>query len=146
MSRPELLLSNQLCFLIHRLDLALGARYRPLLSALGLTYTQYLVMLALWEKDGQTVGELCSRISMDTGTISPLLKRLVASGFVIKSRGVEDERSVTVQLTTTGRNLEERAAEVPQALASCIFRDEKEYSELKGQLEKFLTRVGESGC
>ena len=87
MSYPELLLSNQLCFLVHRLNRGITSRYRPLLAKLGLTYPQYLVLLALWERDGQGVGELCTALDLDTGTMSPLLKRLAAAGLLERRRG-----------------------------------------------------------
>ena len=109
MSYPELLLSNQLCFLVHRLDLAMAAKYRPVLAPLGLTYGQYLAMLALWEHRELGVGELCELLRLDSGTVSPLLKRLEAAGLVKRERRAEDERSVAVRLTSAGAALEGRA-------------------------------------
>lgn len=141
MSRPELLLENQVCFLIHKLDRAVLARYRPLLEGLGLTYPQYLCMLALWERDGRTVGELCSALDLDTGTVSPLLKRLEAAGYLRRARDAGDERVVTVALTEAGRALEERALSVPATLASCLFRDLEDYAGLKSTLEATLARL-----
>lgn len=146
MSYPELLLSNQLCFLVHRLDLAITAKYRPVLSALGLTYGQYLAMLALWEARELGVGELCERLRLDTGTVSPLVKRLEASGLVRRERRSDDERSVTVVLTGAGSALEERARKVPAALAGCLLIDEDDYLTMRGTLEQMLSRLdgGES--
>jgi DNA-binding MarR family transcriptional regulator len=141
MSAPELLLSNQLCFLVHRLDLAIGAKYRPLLSELGLTYGQYLAMLALWERRELGVGELCSLLDLDTGTVSPLLKRLEATGFVERERRTDDERAVSVKLTAAGAALEKRARSVPKALASCLFVDEEDYGEMRAMMEKMLKRI-----
>jgi len=146
MSRPELLLSNQLCFLVHRLDRAIGAQYRPLLSRLGLTYTQYLAMLALWEKETLEVGQLCAMLDLDTGTVSPLLKRLEAQGLVERRRSLEDERVVTVSLTPVGKSLESHASAVPGTMASCLLSGPEEYQELKATLSGLLSRLEASTC
>lgn len=143
MSHPELLLENQLCFLVHRLDRAILARYRPLLEGLGLTYPQYLCMLALWEREDRTVGELCEALDLDTGTVSPLLKRLEAAGLVERRRGAtgEDERVVRVGLSPRGRALEEEARPIPGSLASCMLADRAEYEGLTTTLRKLLGRL-----
>lgn len=146
MSSPELILSNQLCFLVYRLDRAIGARYRPLLEELGLTYPQYLAMLALWEHGELGIGELCSLLVLDTGTVSPLVKRLESAGLVERARRRDDERAVTVRLTGTGRALEERARGVPGALASCFLSSEAEYAELKATLSGLVEKLEGPGC
>lgn len=146
MSRPQLLLGNQLCFLFHRISRELTAAYRPLLADLGLTYPQYLVMLALWESDGIGVGELGDRLDLDTGTLSPLLRRMEQAGLLSRVRSRADERRVTVQLTEAGRALEARAAEVPGALASHLVDDAASYSQLKAQLEELAARLAERGA
>jgi len=146
MSRPDMLLSNQLCFLVHRLDREISARYRPLLSELGLTYPQYLAMLALWEREALTVGELCGLLYLDTGTVSPLVKRLAAAGLVERRRSPSDERSVVIRLTDAGRELERRAAGVPGAIAACLLADLDEYHELKSTLSGLLERLKLSSC
>src|SRR6476620_5280999 len=96
-------LDNQLCFALYSASLAMTKLYKPLLEELGLTYPQYLAMLALWEQDGLMVSELGERLSLDSGTLTPLLKRLEAAGFVSRIRDVQDERRVHIHLTTTGR-------------------------------------------
>lgn len=146
MSSTELLLSNQLCFLVHRLDREIAARYRPLLDDLGLTYPQYLAMLALWERDGLTIGELCALLYLDTGTVSPLVKRLEAAGLVERRRGPDDERTVYVRLSDSGRALEGRARSVPGAMASCLLADACEYASLKETLTGLLSRLEASAC
>ena len=146
MAHPELLLSNQLCFLVHRLDRAIVGRYRPLLSRLGLTYPQYLTMLALWERDGPGVGELCARLDLDTGTVSPLLKRLEALGLVERRRSGTDERSVSVNLTAAGRALEEKALSIPGAMAGCLLAGPEEYRELMQRLGALVDRLAGSPC
>lgn len=146
MSYPELLLSNQLCFLIHRLERAINARYKPLLKRLGLTYTQYLAMLALWERGELTVGELCDALHMDSGTISPMIKRMEAAGLVKKERDRDDERSVRVSLLPAGKALEEHARSVPGALASCVVEGEAEYRALRGLFTQLLEKLEGPAC
>ena len=146
MSRPELHLSNQICFLIHRLDRAITARYRPLLGDLNLTYPQYLAMLVLWEQGELGVGELCAALDLDTGTVSPLLKRLEATGLIERARRRDDERAVTVRLTEAGKALEARAADVPGRLASCFLADEDEYHSLKRTLSELIGRLEQADC
>ncbi|RMI35629.1 MarR family winged helix-turn-helix transcriptional regulator [Nocardia stercoris] len=116
MTNP-LALDEQLCFPLYAASRAMTARYRPKLEALGLTYPQYLVMLALWERDGRTVGEICGELALDSGTVSPLLKRLEAAGFVTRARSADDERRVEVRLTGEGRELREQACPIPAAMA-----------------------------
>ena len=106
-------LDNQLCFALYSASLAMTKLYKPLLDELGLTYPQYIVMLALWEKDGLTVSQLGDRLTLDSGTLTPLLKRLEASGFVSRMRDVNDERRVHVTLTATGRRMKQRAQKIP---------------------------------
>jgi DNA-binding MarR family transcriptional regulator len=108
-----LLLDNQLCFALYSASLAMTKLYKPLLETLGLTYPQYLVMLVLWEQDGLTVTALGERLFLDSGTLTPLLKRMEQSGLVSRQRSVEDERRVEVSLTPDGKTLKTRAASVP---------------------------------
>jgi DNA-binding MarR family transcriptional regulator len=112
-----------------------------LLDKLGLTYGQYLAMLALWEHGELGVGELCAFLAMDTGTISPLVKRLEAAGFVERKRRTDDERAVTVKLTEAGVALEEKARGVPAALAPCLLAEEGDYDRMRATLERMLARL-----
>src|SRR6185436_15253777 len=105
-----LLLDNQLCFALYSASLAMTKLYKPLLDELGLTYPQYIVMLVLWEGDGLAVSELGQRLSLDSGTLTPLLKRLEGSGLISRLRDVQDERRVHIHLTPAGRKLKARAA------------------------------------
>ena len=141
MSLPQLRLDNQLCFLFHRISRELNAAYRPLLADLGLTYPQYLVMLVLWEDDGLTVGEIGDRLALDSGTLSPLLRRLEGAGLVTRRREASDERRVTVHLTASGRALEQRAADVPGALAAQLADDSAQYEAAKAALNDLVTRL-----
>ena len=103
-----LLLDNQLCFALYSASLAMTKLYKPWLDELGLTYPQYLVMLVLWERDGLAVGELGERLRLDSGTLTPLLKRLEAAGLVSRLRATHDERRVHITLTPAGRKLRAR--------------------------------------
>ena len=105
---PSVALDDQLCFALYAASRAVTARYRPMLDELGLTYPQYLVMMLLWESDEQTVGQLGSRLALDSGTLSPLLKRLTAAGLVTRHRRADDERSVSIRLTEAGQQFLER--------------------------------------
>jgi len=110
-------LDRQLCFALYSASLAMTKRYKPLLEPLGLTYPQYLVMLVLWESDWVSVGDRGQRLCLDSGTLTPLLKRLETAGFVRRERDRTDERRVHVHLTASGRALRSRAQAVPRTLA-----------------------------
>jgi len=112
----SLMLDNQLCFALHSTSLLMTKVYKPLLQALGLTYPQYLAMMVLWEEDGLTVGEISSRLLTDPGSLTPLLKRLEAEGLLSRTRSREDERVVVVELTATGRGLQEKAKGIPHCI------------------------------
>ncbi len=111
-----LALDKQLCFALYSASLAMTKVYKPLLAPLGLTYPQYLVMLALWEGDGQSVSELGDKLALDSGTLTPLLKRLEAQGQLSRERDAQDERRVIVRLTPAGRQLKVQARRVPQEI------------------------------
>jgi len=110
-------LDNQLCFALYAASKAVTQAYQPLLSALGLTYPQYLVLLVLWEEDGQLVKEIGKRLELDSGTLTPLLKRLESQGLVVRERQQNDQRQVRIRLSPTGRALEKKALAVPKQLA-----------------------------
>ena len=113
----HLLLDQQFCFALYAASRSVTGLYRPLLDPLGLTYPQYLVMLVLWEQDGLTVRELGKRLQLDSGTLTPLLKRMQAAGLVSRQRRAEDEREVEIRLTEAGLALRDQASEVPQCMA-----------------------------
>ncbi|NSX13560.1 MarR family transcriptional regulator [Cupriavidus taiwanensis] len=111
-----LLLDHQLCFALYSSSLAMTKLYKPVLSELGLTYPQYLVMLVLWETQTLSVSELGDRLALDSGTLTPLLKRLAATGLVSRTRDTADERRVLVSLTDAGRALRQRATTIPEQM------------------------------
>ena len=138
---PSAVLEDQLCFALYAASRAMTARYRPLLDAIGLTYPQYLVMLLLWEGDNQTVGQLGARLSLDSGTLSPLLKRLTTAGLVTRHRRVEDERSVAIALTDDGRALKDKATAISEEIICALDMDRDEFADLKAKLTLVTERV-----
>ena len=134
-------LDNQLCFAVYSASLAMTRLYKPQLDKLGLTYPQYLVMLALWEEDGLMVSALGERLSLDSGTLTPLLKRLEANGLVARVRDVADERRVHITLTAAGRRLKGRAAGVPACLFAASECSIDELVTLTRQLQSLRDRV-----
>ena len=129
-----LALDKQLCFALYSASLAMTKIYKPLLAPLGLTYPQYLVMLALWEQDGQTVGALGERLALDSGTLTPLLKRLETQGQLGRERDPADERRVIVRLTDAGRKLKIAARRVPPQIADASGCELDEVVQLTRQL------------
>src|ERR1700749_704790 len=129
-----LALDKQLCFALYSASLAMTKVYKPLLAPLGLTYPQYLVMLALWEEDAQTVGQLADKLALDSGPLTPLLKRLEAQGHLSRERDAADERRVIVRLTHAGRRLKIAARSVPQAIGRASGCELGEIVELTRQL------------
>lgn len=136
-----LLLQNQLCFPLYACAKEIVRRYSPFLDDLDLTYTQYICMMALWEQEGLSVHELGGRLHLDSGTLTPLLKRLEASGYVSRERSTADERRVEVRLTEAGRALRERALCVPGQLACGLPLTPEEGSTLAKMLWELLERM-----
>jgi DNA-binding MarR family transcriptional regulator len=134
-------LDNQLCFALYSASLAMTKLYKPLLDELGLTYPQYLVMLVLWEEDGLTVSQLGEKLRLDSGTLTPLLKRLESAGFVGRIRDVEDERRVHVTLTATGRRLRARAEKIPGCILEASQCSISELVQLTRQLQSLRGRL-----
>lgn len=130
-----LALDRQLCHAIYAASLSMTKLYKPLLAPLGLTYPQYLVMLALWESDDCSVGELGQRLSLDSGTLTPLLKRLESAGRLQRLRDASDERRVRLRLTAAGRALREQALAVPQAIACASGCQLDEITDLTRRLQ-----------
>ena len=134
-------LDNQLCFALYSTSLAMTRVYKPLLGEIGLTYPQYLAMLVLWEKDGLTVSALGERLYLDSGTLTPLLKRLQSSGLIARVRDVEDERRVTITLTSAGRKLKTKAAKIPGCILSASQCSIPELNAFTQQLQSLHGRL-----
>jgi DNA-binding MarR family transcriptional regulator len=139
-----LALDRQLCFALYSASLAMTKAYKPLLDPLGLTYPQYLAMLVLWEGDGITVSRLGERVNLDSGTLTPLLKRLQAQGLVQRLRDAADERRVLLCLTPAGRALRGRALAVPRAIAGAAGCTPAEITELTLRLADLRRRLADS--
>jgi len=137
-------LDHQLCFALYSASLAMTKLYKPLLEPLGLTYPQYLAMLALWQDDDLTVSGLGERLQLDSGTLTPLLKRLEAAGFVTRLRDAADERRVRLQLTPAGRALKARARAVPEAVACASGCRLDELAALTARLRALRDQITDS--
>jgi DNA-binding MarR family transcriptional regulator len=135
-SSSLLTLDNQLCFAVHAAAHAFAQAYRPLLRPLRLTYPQYLVMLLLWEEDDRTVGELGAALRLDSGTLSPLLKRLAAAGYVARARDPNDERVTRVALTARGAALKKKAARAPEAMLAACGLELDRLAELRDEMRR----------
>ncbi|MBS4037176.1 MAG: MarR family transcriptional regulator [Hydrogenophaga sp.] len=134
-------LDHQLCFALYSASLAMTKLYKPLLEPLGLTYPQYLAMLALWESDGLTVSELGDRLFLDSGTVTPLVKRLEAAALVQRQRDTQDERRVQVWLTDAGRALRRKAASVPGCVLDASQCSVKEVLALTREVQTLRDRL-----
>lgn len=132
---------HMLCFDIYSTHHAVGQVYQPLLSELGLTYPQYLAMLILWAGDDVTIGEIGERLSLESSTLTPLVKRLEAQGLVERARDKSDERRVRVRLTDAGRALEARAAHIPACIVEAFGLTRAEFSEMHAFLGRIRTAM-----
>ena len=136
-----LLLGNQLCFAVYSTAHAFNRVYKPLLDRLGLTYPQYLVMLVLWERDDVPVKEIGDRLLLDSGTLTPLLKRLEKAGLIKRTRSRQDERQVLISLTPRGHELRDKAKALPQAILAASACSIGELSALKTELVELRDRL-----
>lgn len=141
-----LALDHQLCYALYAASLTMTKLYKPMLAPLGLTYPQYLVMLALWEGDDLPVSALGERVSLDSGTLTPLLKRLEASGLIARQRDVADERRVRVSLTPAGRALKAQARSVPRQMAAATGCELDEIASLTQRLHALRGRLTQASA
>ena len=130
-----LALDHQFCFALYSASHAMTKTYKPMLERLGLTYPQYLVMLVLWEQDAILVKEIGARLYLDSGTLTPLLKRLEAVGLLTRTRDAHDERQVRIQLSQQGRALRRQAEDIPEQMLCASGKDETTLARLRGELE-----------
>lgn len=140
MDYEQLKLDRQLCFPLYACSRYITKLYTPVLQPLGLTYTQYITLLVLWEDDAITVKELGERLYLDSGTLTPLLKKLESQGLVTRQRSENDERSVIIKLTEKGRNLKETAAAIPDQIANCVELSRDDAGELYRILYLILSK------
>lgn len=142
MKYESLRLENQLCFPLYACAKEVIRQYRKPLDELKLTYTQYLVMMVLWEFGNMTEGDLGQRVHLDSGTLAPLLKRLEKQGYIRRERPETNERKLFLSLTGEGEILKEKALAVPCAMAECIDLSQEECMQLKNLLDKALDKMG----
>lgn len=131
-------IDNQLCFPLYACAKEIVRRYKPFLDEIDLTYTQYIVMMVLWEEKEINVKELGKRLYLDSGTLTPVLKRLEQKNLISRQRDSKDERNLIVSLTAEGEQLKEKAVEVPQKMAGCVTLDEKDAADLYRILHNML--------
>ena len=136
-------LENQLCFPLYAAARSVTGLYTPWLKQLGLTYTQYITFLVLWEKDGIPVGEICEKLMLDNGTVSPLLKKMENAGYITRSRSAEDDRVVVITLTEQGREMQEKARDIPEKVGECIDLPSEKAMKLYELLYELLGKKGE---
>ncbi len=134
----SLKLENQLCFPLYACARKIVNQYTPYLKPLGITYTQYIVFLVLWEYEPLPVGEIGKKLFLDNGTLTPLLKKMENEGYILRKRGKEDERVVYISLTDKGRKLKEEAVHIPEKMASCVTLPSEDALKLYEVLYKLL--------
>lgn len=137
-------LDEQFCFAVYSAAHALNRAYKPLLDRLGVTYPQYLVLLALWEEDGRSVGSLGAQLMLESSTLTPLLKRMETAGLLRRERSREDERQVTLRLTPKGRRLRERAKAVPKSVLAATQCSNRELAQLRDRVAEVRDAILES--
>jgi DNA-binding MarR family transcriptional regulator len=139
-------LDNQLCFRLYTASRLITQAYHPLLSEHGLTYPQYLVLLVLWEQDGQPVNDIAKRLMLETNTVTPLLKRMESEGILTRARGTEDARQIIVKLTAKGRGMKKKLMDVPEAVGSSVLCDSvtpETVPELYGMLDSIIHKLND---
>ncbi|MFE4141506.1 MarR family winged helix-turn-helix transcriptional regulator [Peribacillus sp. YIM B13472] len=137
-SKIEKVLEDQLCFLLYASSREMTKKYKPLLDKLEVTYPQYLVLLLLWEQDTLTVKKLGELLALDSGTLTPMLKRMEQNGLIVRERSSEDERSVMIKLTEKGLGLQEEACFIPDRISAMSGDDKKVVEDLKASLLQLL--------
>lgn len=134
-------LDKQLCFALYSTSLAMTKLYKPLLEKLGLTYPQYLVMCILWERDGLALKDIAEQLHIDSGALTPVIKRLEAQGLLQRQRQPDNERTLEIALTTEGRALREQAGEIPLQIGMACATSEDEIHQLRDQLQRLRANL-----
>ncbi|MDF2472397.1 MAG: transcriptional regulator [Anaerocolumna sp.] len=141
MNYDKLKLDRQLCFPLYVTSKELIKNYKPLLDPLGITYTQYITFMALWEEDNITVKELGQKLYLDSGTLTPLLKKMELQGFITRERSTTDERTVYIKLTEKGLELRDKAAHIPDKMVACLPVSMEEAFALQKLLQNYLKNM-----
>jgi MarR family transcriptional regulator, organic hydroperoxide resistance regulator len=137
----QLKLENQICFLLYAASREMTKQYKPILEDLDVTYPQYLVLLLLWEHESLTVKGMGEKLFLDSGTLTPMLKRMEEQGLLVRERSDEDQRSVSVKLTSEGQKLKQKAAGIPERILSLAGSTEEENKVLKSSLLRLLNNL-----
>jgi len=137
----SLKLENQICFPLYVIAKEITGLYRPFLDELDITYPQYLVMMVLWENDGLPVNHIGEKLYLDSGTLTPLLKRLEAKGLILRKRKKEDERVVQVFISESGKELQQRACEIPSKIYNKVGVSKEDWAELSNSVKKILSKI-----
>ncbi|MBD3905780.1 MarR family transcriptional regulator [Chryseobacterium sp. Ch-15] len=137
----SLKLENQICFPLYVIAKQITGLYRPFLDELDITYPQYLVMMTLWENDGLAVNNIGEKLYLDSGTLTPLLKRLEAKGFIMRKRKKEDERVVQVFISESGKALQLKACEIPAKMHQKVGVSKEDWAELSNSVKKILNKI-----
>jgi MarR family transcriptional regulator, organic hydroperoxide resistance regulator len=140
MDYDKLRLENQLCFPLYACSKEIIRKYKPYLDPLGLTYTQYITLMALWEEDNITVKSLGDKLYLDSGTLTPMLKKMEKQHLIIRKRSIEDERNVYIQLTDEGIEMKQKAVTIPDQIGDCISLSADEILFLHKTLHKLLNQ------
>ncbi|GGW78333.1 MarR family winged helix-turn-helix transcriptional regulator [Alteromonas halophila] len=141
MSSDRLLLDNQLCFSLYATSLAMTQLYKPHLKQLGLTYTQYTIMLILWEQDALSLKAICEQLGQKPGALAPVIKRMESQGLLVRARGVDDDRALTIRLTDNGRALREQGLKVNQCVFEACGLPGDKLRDLKHSLDHLRARI-----
>jgi MarR family transcriptional regulator, organic hydroperoxide resistance regulator len=137
-------LNDALCFALYSAHRLMNQAYRPFLTKLGITYPQFLVMICLWHKDHQNLKDIGENLLLDSGTLTPLLKRLIDSGLIVKERSPEDERKIIISLTKEGKKLQEKTAEIPMGMFCKLKLSEKKFVNLRTEVKNLIKNLKES--
>ena len=136
-------LEDQICFPLYVISKEIISLYRPFLEEIGITYSQYLVLMVLWEQDGLTVNQIGEKLYLDSGTLTPLLKRLETKSYILRQRKSTDERSVEVKLTEIGEDLKKQACAIPFKMKEKLNLTEEDLNELKITVNKLLIKIAQ---
>ncbi len=140
----SLRLENQLCFPLYACSKEIVRRYKPFLDEIDLTYTQYITMMVFWEHSEMNVKELGERLFLDSGTLTPVLKKLEAKEYISRTRSKDDERNLIVRITEKGEALKEQACSIPERMASCFSLEKEEAVALKNILDKLMKQFDQN--
>lgn len=142
MAETSMSLDDMICLDLYKARLAVGRAYKPLLAPLGLTYAQYLVLVALWQQDGQSIGALGRALALETSTLTPLLKRMEQAGLVQRRRDAADERRVLITLSAKGQALQDQQPAITRAMSTRLGLDRAELDQMRGALQKLQRKLG----